>query len=121
VYTWLNVLAWIGDYQYDIYRLMKHLVQNDAGWSYFYPKTNVYWIHYLVYQLSRTKGPVKYSTFRSNRSIKKEFQDFLHRILDVEQVGELLTDPFFSDIVDQKAILQDYSFFISDSFSYLHL
>lgn len=38
-----------GDYQFEIYRMMRDHVCGD--WSGFHPKTNVYWLHYLTDKL----------------------------------------------------------------------
>lgn len=38
-----------GDYQFDIYRLMREHNQND--WKSFRPYTNVLWLHYLSCKL----------------------------------------------------------------------
>jgi len=37
------------DYQFEIYRFMKQWNENE--WSAFHPKTNIYWVHYLVDKL----------------------------------------------------------------------
>merc|ERR1719273_395211 len=44
-----------GDYQFDIYRMMRTHTKND--WKGFYPKTNIFWLHYL---LDKTIKEVKY-------------------------------------------------------------
>ncbi|KAG6821512.1 hypothetical protein H0H93_000021 [Arthromyces matolae] len=42
-----------GDYQYDIYRMMK--AHNGDSWEDFKPLTNVMWLHYLVVTLMKAK------------------------------------------------------------------
>ncbi|KAF7432892.1 hypothetical protein PC9H_004836 [Pleurotus ostreatus] len=42
-----------GDYQFDIYRLMRE--HNGDAWEDFRPLTNVMWLHYLVLKLMRSK------------------------------------------------------------------
>ncbi|KAF5322887.1 hypothetical protein D9619_000622 [Psilocybe cf. subviscida] len=43
-----------GDYQFDIYRIMKNLT--GAAWQSFHPVTNVLWLHYLLQKLIHSKG-----------------------------------------------------------------
>ncbi|CAG8533399.1 6400_t:CDS:2 [Diversispora eburnea] len=42
-----------GDYQYDIYRMMKEETKGD--WKSFKPKTNLFWLHYLADKLLTSK------------------------------------------------------------------
>ena len=35
-----------GDYQFDIYRMMK--AHNKEDWERFSPKTNIFWLHYML-------------------------------------------------------------------------
>ena len=35
-----------GDYQFDIYRLMRDRLDNS--WERYNPKTNIYWLHYVI-------------------------------------------------------------------------
>ncbi|KAF9443328.1 hypothetical protein P691DRAFT_713447 [Macrolepiota fuliginosa MF-IS2] len=43
-----------GDYQFDIYRLMRECTNGD--WEAFHPLTNVMWLHYLITKLLRHKN-----------------------------------------------------------------
>ncbi|PFH51288.1 hypothetical protein AMATHDRAFT_3141 [Amanita thiersii Skay4041] len=43
-----------GDYQFDIYRIMRHHTGDD--WEVFEPLTNVMWLHYLVLKLLQSKN-----------------------------------------------------------------
>ncbi|KAF9534691.1 hypothetical protein CPB83DRAFT_842772 [Crepidotus variabilis] len=43
-----------GDYQFDVYRMMKILTQES--WEDFHPITNVLWLHYLLRKLLQSKG-----------------------------------------------------------------
>ncbi|KAF9076999.1 hypothetical protein BDP27DRAFT_1209735 [Rhodocollybia butyracea] len=43
-----------GDYQFDVYRMMKELNKDD--WQLFNPSTNVMWLHYVLVKLLRSKG-----------------------------------------------------------------
>ncbi|KIJ69976.1 hypothetical protein HYDPIDRAFT_104645 [Hydnomerulius pinastri MD-312] len=42
-----------GDYQYDVYRMMRDL--NDGSWKAYQPFTNVMWLHYLATKLLHSK------------------------------------------------------------------
>jgi hypothetical protein len=39
-----------GDYQFDIYRMMKRA--NGNSWEEFLPKTNVFWLHYMLAKMT---------------------------------------------------------------------
>ncbi|KAJ3505662.1 hypothetical protein NLJ89_g7304 [Agrocybe chaxingu] len=43
-----------GDYQFDVYRMMRGLTGGD--WESFHPVTNVLWLHYLLQKLLYSKG-----------------------------------------------------------------
>ena len=83
-----------GDYQFEVYRMMRELVKNDHGydWDGFYPKTNVYWIHYLVDKMVCEKCKKSDVEF-------KELYEFRGRVLKVCNVGELLSDEYFKDLI----------------------
>ena len=83
-----------GDYQFDIYRSMREIVRKEMiqfkegeitgqplDWSGYFPRTNIYWMHYLVDKLldqvtyacnrvkrSATTSSRKPKTTRSSRS-----------------------------------------------------
>ncbi|KAF9481833.1 hypothetical protein BDN70DRAFT_875782 [Pholiota conissans] len=43
-----------GDYQFDIYRMMRDLT--GGNWQEFYSTTNVFWLHYLLRKIIYSKG-----------------------------------------------------------------
>lgn len=47
-----------GDYQYDIYRLMREKTSNY--WAIFEPYTNILWLHYIIDKMTTNAG-VKYT------------------------------------------------------------
>ncbi|XP_054164431.1 uncharacterized protein LOC128962116 [Oppia nitens] len=49
-----------GDYQFDIYRKMRDNNQND--WQTFKPKSNIFWLHYILDKVIKSK---KYSSNRT--------------------------------------------------------
>ncbi|RGB40603.1 hypothetical protein C1646_753180 [Rhizophagus diaphanus] len=42
-----------GDYQFDIYRMMRE--ESKGDWKSFWPKTNVFWLHYIADKLLTAK------------------------------------------------------------------
>ncbi|XP_033756912.1 uncharacterized protein LOC117339441 [Pecten maximus] len=76
-----------GDLQFDIYRQMKEKNGND--WEPFHPHTNILWLHYLADKLVRSKRYVRNS--REDKSILREFRNFLKDILDYNSACELVT------------------------------
>ncbi|KAJ2922091.1 hypothetical protein H1R20_g15006, partial [Candolleomyces eurysporus] len=55
-----------GDYQYDIYRMMRDLTGEE--WEGYHPMTNVMWLHYLASKLLRSKGLKPPSVARKSKS-----------------------------------------------------
>ena len=92
----------VGNYQYDVYRWMRQLVKEGSDWKGFYPKTNVYWVQYLVHQLSYGVDRIDHSISRHNRLYKRQFREFLNRVLQAERLEELLDDPFFSEVLESR-------------------
>ncbi|XP_050398344.1 serine/threonine-protein kinase haspin [Patella vulgata] len=75
-----------GDYQFDIYRLMKD--HNENKWEAFQPYSNVLWIHYL------TDAILKRKKFKSNtrldREILKEIRTFYKELLEYNSARHLV-------------------------------
>ncbi|KAK6174323.1 hypothetical protein SNE40_017626 [Patella caerulea] len=75
-----------GDYQFDIYRLMKD--HNENKWESFQPYSNVLWIHYL------TDAILKRKKFKSNtrldREILKEIRTFYKELLEYNSARHLV-------------------------------
>ncbi|KAL1122938.1 hypothetical protein AAG570_003263 [Ranatra chinensis] len=81
-----------GDYQFDIYRLMRHEVGNN--WEMYRPKTNVMWLHYLVDKMANSveyaiKKPKRhYTSMRTLKVVKnwmmacKSASDAANRLLN---------------------------------------
>ncbi|CAG8593177.1 15293_t:CDS:2 [Funneliformis caledonium] len=46
-----------GDYQFDVYRMMREETKGD--WKSFWPKTNVFWLHYIADKLLSAKKLTK--------------------------------------------------------------
>ncbi|ALC39168.1 Haspin [Drosophila busckii] len=65
-----------GDYQYDIYRMMRDELKND--WSKYAPKTNVFWISYIN---SKLIDGVKYRN--PNSKTHKLYLDKLKTLQDI--------------------------------------
>ncbi|XP_061400769.1 serine/threonine-protein kinase haspin homolog [Musca vetustissima] len=63
-----------GDYQFDIYRMMRDIL-NDK-WDTFEPKTNIYWISYIISKLLNDV------TYKSNRS--KLHLQYIEKLRDLE-------------------------------------
>lgn len=69
-----------GDYQFDIYRMMKTHVNED--WGGFHPKTNIFWLHYLLDKLidavpyKMTKSKLHRQSMAKLRSLYAEILEF---------------------------------------------
>ncbi|QRV88153.1 Serine/threonine-protein kinase [Ceratobasidium sp. AG-Ba] len=64
-----------GDYQFDVYRMMKaHCSDRGHGWAEYRPLTNVMWLHYLARQLLTAKGLRKPETIVSRYHTVEDVQ-----------------------------------------------
>ncbi|KAG4304538.1 hypothetical protein PORY_001931 [Pneumocystis oryctolagi] len=85
--TWNNledqeIFEGHGDYQYDIYRMMNdYVICFNKSWSEFIPRTNVFWLHYLIDKLIHYKGLVRPPTRLSRR-----INSINHADVEIERV-----------------------------------
>jgi len=89
-----------GDYQFDIYRMMKDHNQND--WQKFCPKTNVFWLHYLLDKLIKAK---KY-THRSkqHKTAFSILQDLFEKVLNYESATNFVNSKLFKQYLKEEFI-----------------
>ncbi|CAB1436933.1 unnamed protein product [Pleuronectes platessa] len=81
-----------GDYQFDIYRLMRQ--ENGNNWSGFHPHTNVLWLHYLCSKLLSMK--YRTSGGRGAKDVRAALTRFYDNILQYSSATEALhTCPMF--------------------------
>lgn len=59
----------VGEYQFDIYRLMKARVKND--WKKYEPSTNVFWLHYTLDKMITAVRYNKINTKIHKKGIEK--------------------------------------------------
>ncbi|XP_006863333.1 PREDICTED: serine/threonine-protein kinase haspin [Chrysochloris asiatica] len=77
-----------GDYQFEIYRLMRK--ENNNCWGEYHPYNNVLWLHYLTDKI------LKQVTFKSKnntsalKQLKREIQHFHKTMLNFSSATELL-------------------------------
>ncbi|KAK2572320.1 Serine/threonine-protein kinase haspin [Acropora cervicornis] len=76
-----------GDYQFDVYRLMKKATQND--WETFEPYTNALWLHYLADKLLKKK---RYH--RKEKDVESDFKKFLRQAKKCSSATELVFEFF---------------------------
>ncbi|KAJ3102205.1 Serine/threonine-protein kinase haspin [Phlyctochytrium planicorne] len=75
-----------GDYQFDIYRMMRQETKGD--WAGFYPRTNVMWIHYLIDKLL-TKKALPYAGPKV-KAVRKQILELKDRVLKYRSMTDLV-------------------------------
>ncbi|XP_069553603.1 uncharacterized protein haspin [Brachyistius frenatus] len=81
-----------GDYQFDIYRLMRQ--ENGNNWSDYHPHTNVLWLHYLCSKLLSMK--YRGTGGRGTKDIREELTCFYDNVLQYSSATEALQNcPMF--------------------------
>ncbi|KAL3078675.1 hypothetical protein niasHT_033037 [Heterodera trifolii] len=76
-----------GDYQYDVYRMMKAAISDD-GWASFCPQTNLYWLDYAAKKLF------------NNRFIRREKKEVIRGLFCPQYQNKFKTTRDFT--VDPK-------------------
>ncbi|XP_044525415.1 serine/threonine-protein kinase haspin [Gracilinanus agilis] len=77
-----------GDYQFDIYRLMKKHSQNH--WAHYQPYSNVLWLHYLADKVLREMTFKRKATSAAMRQVKRQIEAFCQSVLAFDSATELL-------------------------------
>ncbi|XP_004477038.2 serine/threonine-protein kinase haspin [Dasypus novemcinctus] len=77
-----------GDYQFEIYRLMRK--ENNNCWDEYHPYNNVLWLHYLTDKILKDVAFKNKSTTSAMRRVKKQIQHFHKTVLDFSSATELL-------------------------------
>ncbi|KAK7929249.1 hypothetical protein WMY93_005644 [Mugilogobius chulae] len=81
-----------GDYQFDIYRLMRQ--ENSNEWSSYNPHSNVLWLHYLCSKLLDMK--YRGSGGKRNKDMRSELTSFYDNVLQFSSATEVLqSSPLF--------------------------
>ncbi|XP_059190722.1 uncharacterized protein haspin [Centropristis striata] len=75
-----------GDYQFDIYRLMRQ--ENGNNWSDYHPHTNVLWLHYLCSKLLSMK--YRSAGGRVGKGMREELTRFYDNVLQYSSATEAL-------------------------------
>ncbi|XP_056662898.1 serine/threonine-protein kinase haspin [Monodelphis domestica] len=77
-----------GDYQFDIYRLMKKRTRNR--WAHYEPYSNVLWLHYLADKLLRETTFKRKASSAAMRQVKRQIEAFYQSVLAFDSATELL-------------------------------
>eukprot|EP00736_Rhodelphis_marinus_P003310 Rmarinus@m.765 len=87
-----------GDYQFDIYRMMQQ--QCGGRWHRSCPKTNIFWLHYLINKLSTAKELLQLLyTHPDSQQIRRELTALKRRVPLYESATDLVTkDELFAPL-----------------------
>uniref|UniRef100_A0A8C2YPU2 Serine/threonine-protein kinase haspin n=1 Tax=Chinchilla lanigera TaxID=34839 RepID=A0A8C2YPU2_CHILA len=77
-----------GDYQFEIYRLMRK--ENNNCWYEYHPYNNVLWLHYLTDKILNDMTFKKKCNTPSLKQMKKKIQYFYKTVLDFSSATDLL-------------------------------
>ena len=90
-----EIFTGYGDIQYDVYRSMRQYITSngDQGWQGFHPKTNVFWLDYLVQKILEKAEGVK-DEGGGGGEIRDRLVAFGKRILDCKSADQVAQDEF---------------------------
>ncbi|XP_036307691.1 serine/threonine-protein kinase haspin isoform X2 [Pipistrellus kuhlii] len=77
-----------GDYQFEIYRLMKR--ENNNCWGEYHPYSNVLWLHYLTDKILKEMVFKKKCNTTALKQIKKNIEHFHQTMLNFSSATDLL-------------------------------
>uniref|UniRef100_A0A9I3GIS4 non-specific serine/threonine protein kinase n=1 Tax=Anopheles farauti TaxID=69004 RepID=A0A9I3GIS4_9DIPT len=83
-----------GDYQFEIYRNMKAILRNQ--WDLFAPKTNVYWLHYLLNKLTSARN-YRDKSSKAHRATMKTMQELSDVLMQFKSVHDIVRHYFASE------------------------
>ncbi|CAB4004250.1 Serine threonine- kinase haspin, partial [Paramuricea clavata] len=90
-----NIFKGKGDYQFQVYRLMRKANSND--WECHKPYSNVLWMRYLIDKVLNAK---KYK--KANNSIQRSIRTYLRQVLSYDSALEAVQDGFLGlDVSDE--------------------
>ncbi|RCN30731.1 hypothetical protein ANCCAN_23489 [Ancylostoma caninum] len=92
-----------GDYQFDIYRMMRH--ENQGDWMSFTPKTNCFWLHYLSKQLI-SKRKCKKAIPKKRRH---ELQSMWDQLLSFDTLRDIFSSDHFYDVLERHLVIKQRS------------
>ncbi|KAK2166495.1 hypothetical protein LSH36_38g00015, partial [Paralvinella palmiformis] len=85
--TDLTLFEGRGDYQFDVYRLMKET--NGNNWEAFEPFTNILWIRYLTDKLLNQKNCLQ-KTNKQSQAINRQLKTLFRQVLNYNSAHHLL-------------------------------
>ncbi|XP_007935674.1 serine/threonine-protein kinase haspin [Orycteropus afer afer] len=77
-----------GDYQFEIYRLMRK--ENNNCWGEYHPYNNVLWLHYLTDKILKQVTFKHKNNTSAMKQVKREIQHFHETMLNFSSATELL-------------------------------
>ncbi|XP_040165523.1 serine/threonine-protein kinase haspin homolog [Anopheles arabiensis] len=86
-----------GDYQFEIYRNMKTVLQNR--WDQHAPRTNVYWLHYLLDKLTSVRN-FREKTSKAHKAGMKAMKQLSDVLLQFTSVHDIVRTFFASDVLE---------------------
>lgn len=101
-----------GDYQFDLYRLMREEVvgasnktafQDSHKWQQFRPRTNILWLHYIISKLLDFKG-IKRPNLKAKKYWTKQDLQCRSQVLALEE--RVLTYQSAYDLITQDPVFQ---------------